>query len=80
MKKKTKRMTAAEKEWIATFGGGDEEDELQKLTWGQLGKLIAKMSKKHKEQTVSVVEEGGHETFGQDLQFDEFRNPYIRGF
>jgi hypothetical protein len=79
MKKKTKRMSAAEKEWIATFGGDDEEDELQTLTWGQLGKLIAKMSKKHKGQGVTVIE-SGHETFGQDLQIDKFGNPYIRGF
>ena len=79
MRKKTKRMTAAEKEWIATFGGDEDDEEPQRLSWGELAKLISKMTPEQKKQTVEITE-SGHDTFGESLAFDKQGNPYIKGF
>lgn len=72
------RLSKEEKIWRATFLS-DDEPEPKSLTWGELGKLIEKMSQKHKKQTVEVNDDG-HDVFGECLKFDKQGNPYIKGY
>ena len=67
------------KELYYTLGEDYDEDVPKTLSWGELGKLISKMTQEQKKQTVEITE-SGHDTFGKSLAFDKQGNPYIKGF
>lgn len=82
IREKNKNLTKSERskqqKLLATLKVEDDY-EPKTLSWGELGKLISKMTPKQKKQTVEITE-SGHDTLGKSLAFDKQGNPYIRGF
>ena len=73
----TKSQRIKQQELLATIKV-EADNTSPGLSWGELGRLIGKMTPEQKKHTVEITE-SGHDTFGKSLAFKR-GIPYIKGY